>query len=229
MNLWSAREKSLHWVNNELKAENMILQDGFDYLGTLVDLFEKISINEGESETGQFCRISSITLAKSCHLLLGCYSLILDGLAQESGALLRTFIETYELLVYIRQDKSRINQILEDKLPPPGNIGKLISGEYKNLRESLSENASHFSYKPASVRHLFDKDIKIQPAPIHSLMVLRTNLQVFSVFQVIILDEAYNCLISTGFNANTLTDDVEKWCYIAAKIFFHKKFRSHAL
>jgi hypothetical protein len=85
-----------------------------------------------------------------------------------------------------------------------------------------SANASHFSYKPASERHLFDKNREIQPAPIHSLMVLRTNLQSFSVFQVIVLDEAYNCLISTGFNANALADDIEKWCYIASKIFWHK-------
>src|SRR5688500_13421375 len=183
MNIWSPRKKSLHWLDDELKPESQLLQEGFDYLGDNIELFEKIGHNEGESEAGQFCRIIAITLAKYSHLLLGNYSLMLDGLAQEAGALLRPLIETYELLVYFRQDKSRINEVLEGKLPSAGIIGKKISGDYQDLRTYLNDNASHFSYKTDSVRHLFDQNAKIHPIPNQSLEVLRANLQVLNAFQ----------------------------------------------
>ena len=222
MNIWSAREKSLHWLKNELKPESRVLQEGFDYLGNLIELLEKTENNEGESETGQFCRICGITLAKFSHLLLGCYSLTLDGLAQESGALLRPLIETYELLVYFRQDKSRISEVLENKLPSAGTIGKRISGDYQDLREYLNDSASHFSYKIDSVRHLFGENAKIQPVPNHSLKVLRTNLQLLNAFQTFMLFEAVNCLFAIGFDANALADEIEKWRDSSVKIFSPK-------
>jgi hypothetical protein len=223
MNIWSARKKSLHWLNNELKSESQILQDGFVYLGHIIELFEKLGLHEGESEAGQFCRICGITLAKHNHLLLGNYSLMLDGLAQEAGALLRPLIETYELLVYFRQDRSRINEVLEDKLPSAGIIGKTISGDYQGLREYLNISASHFSYKTDAVRHLFDENAKIQPIPNHSLEVLWTNLQLLNAFQVFVLFEAVNCLFAIGFDANALADEIEKWRDTSVKIFPPKK------
>jgi hypothetical protein len=223
MNIWSAREKSLNWLNNELKPESQVLQEGFEYFGNLVELLENAGNNKGESEVAQFCRISGVTLAKFSHLLLGCYSLMLDGLAQESGALLRPLIETYELLVYFRQDKSRISQVLEGTLPSAGTIGKRISGDYQDLREYLNDSSSHFSYKIDSVRHLFGENAKIQPIPNHSLKVLRTNLQLLNAFQSFALFEAINCLFAIGFDANALADKIEKWRDICVKIFSPEK------
>ena len=223
MNIWSTREKSLHWLEHELRPESLHLQDGFDYLRNIIELFEKLGLNEGESEAAQFCRISAITLAKYSHLLLGNYSLMLDGLAQEAGALLRPLIETYELLVYLRQDKSRINEVLEDKLPSAGIIGKRISGDYQDLREYLNDNASHFSYKTDSVKHLFDQNARIQPIPNLGLRVLRNNLKLLNAFQVFVLFEAVNCLFAIGFDANELTSEVEKWRDTSLEIFSGEK------
>lgn len=219
MNIWSAREKSLYWLNNELKPESQVLQEGFDYLEVCVELFQKTGSDEGESEKGQFCRICSITLAKFSHLALGCYSLALDALAQESGALLRPLIETYELLVYFRQDISRTHEVIEDKLPSAGEIGKRISGDYKDLRDYLNENASHFSYKPWSVRHLFDENAKTRPTPKQGLKVLLTNLRLLNAFQIFMLFEAVHCLFSIGFDVNSLADKIEKWRETSIKIF----------
>lgn len=219
MNIWSTREKSLNWLNNELKPESEILLEGFNYLRIFVNIFEERGHSEGEGEIGQFCRISCVTLAKFSHLLIGCYSLMLDGLAQESGALLRPLIETYELLIYFRQDIKRINQIFEDKLPSAGNIGKCISGDFHDLRTYLNDNASHFSYKIDSVRHLFNGNVEIQPVPIHSLSVLRTNLQLLNAFQIFILIEAVNCLDVIEFNVNPLTDKITLWRDTCVKIF----------
>jgi hypothetical protein len=199
------------------------LQEGFDYLEMFVELFQRISDDEGECQIGQFCRICIVTLAKFSHLLLGIYSLMLDALAQESGALLRPVIETYELLVYLRLDISRINEVLEDKLPSAGTIGKKISGDYQNLRDYLNDNASHFSYKIESVRHLFGQNSKITPTPLHSLKVLRTNLSLLNSFQVFMLIEAVNCLYAVEFDANSIADEIEKWRDKSVKTFAPEK------
>jgi hypothetical protein len=219
MNIWSTREKSVRWLNNELKPQSQVLEEGFDHLSRIIKLFDELGDNEGESEIGRYCRICGITLAKYSHLLIGNYSLMLDGLAQEAGALLRLLIEAYELLVYFRQDKSRVNEVIEDKLPSPGIIGKRISGDYRDLRDYLNANASHFSYKMDSMRHLFDENIKIHSLPNHSLKVFRTNLQLLNAFQVFILFEAVNCLFAIEFDANTLADEIEEWRDTCVKIF----------
>jgi len=211
MNIWSTREKSLNWLENELSPERNTLHKGFEHINHFVELFQAISEHQGENQLGKFSRICAITLAKFNHLLLGCYSLSLDGLAQEAGALLRLVIETYELLVYFRQDISRIDEVLEDELPSPGIIGKKISGDYQNLREYLNANASHFSYTVTSVKHLFDENISIRAIPDHSMRVLRVNLELINAFQVYMLFEAINCLFTVGFDANSLADSIEKW------------------
>jgi hypothetical protein len=43
-----------------------------------------------------------VTLVKAKNLALGSYSLVLDGLGQEAGALMRPMIEYAELLAYFR-------------------------------------------------------------------------------------------------------------------------------
>src|SRR5574340_403142 len=113
MNIWTARENSLIWLDNELKPQDEAIQKGFEFINNYAVQFEKHYKSEGECERGHFCRVCAISFAKVCHLLIGCYSLTLDGLAQESGALLRPVIEIYEKLVYFREDKSRIYQITE--------------------------------------------------------------------------------------------------------------------
>jgi hypothetical protein len=160
-------------------------------------------------------------LAKSCHLLLGCFSLTLDALAQESGALLRPLIESYELLVYFRQDMSRVDKVIDGKLPSAGKISGTISGDYEDLRKYLNDNASHFSYKSESIRHLFDSNIKVQSLPTHSMKVFEVNLNYLNAFQVFIVFEAINCLLSAGYNADELADKIEQWHNNSIKAFSH--------
>jgi hypothetical protein len=211
MNIWNAREKSYAWLKRDLFLEGRIIQEGFDYLGEFVNLFEKIAQSEASSEKGKSCRVWSITLAKISHLLIGCFSLILDGLAQESGALLRPIIEIYEILVYLRLDTSRLSQVIDDSLPSAGAIGKEISGDYQELRKYLNDNASHFSYKENTIRHLFDEDDKVRSVPNHSLMVLRKNIQLLNAFQISILDEALNCLYLIDVSNKAVGSKMEKW------------------
>jgi hypothetical protein len=97
-----------------------------------------------------------MTLVKARNYALGLYSLSLDGLGQEAGALLRPLVEAYEVLVYFRLDPSRASKATDDKLPSAGEIAKAISGRFKDLREYLNENASHFAFSPQSMTHLID-------------------------------------------------------------------------
>lgn len=217
--IWSVREKSLIWLNNDLQQEARVIQEGFDYIDKIVDILQNISIQERDSQKGVFCRICMLTLSKFNRLLLGSYSLMLDAIAQEAGALLRPIIETYELLVYFRQDISRIDEVLNDKLPSAGIIGERISGDFKKLRGYLNDNASHFSFKPESLRHLFDHKAQVQPSPSHSLSVFLKNITIINAFQIFMLVEAINCLYTIDYDVTLLDNEISKWRIKSINIF----------
>ena len=147
INLWTTRDQSITWLEQELLRESEVIREGFDFLNELVELCNRFGSDEGETTRGKTCRICAVTVAKSSHLLLACYSLALDALAQESGALLRPLIETYELLVYLRQNLARTDEVIEGRLPTAGKISQRISGDFEDLRKHINESASHFSYK----------------------------------------------------------------------------------
>jgi len=102
--IWETRKQSMIWLENELLAERTIIQDGFEFMERTINIFNMTEKKEGKTLHGQFSRICAVTLAKSNYLFLGCFDLALNALAQESGALLRPLIETYELLIYFRLD-----------------------------------------------------------------------------------------------------------------------------
>ena len=146
-----------------------------------------------------FVRACGLTLTKARNTALGLYSLSLDALGQEAGALLRPLIEQYELLVFLRQDPSRVQLILDDKLPSAGERAKAIHGEFKDLRSYLSENSSHFGFTYESLKHLLPGHEEgwrvIQPFSEHALKV---NLGVLFGVLTRLLDEASNCLKEAG-------------------------------
>lgn len=146
MNLWTTRDQSITWLEQELLPESEVIREGFDFLNELVEFCNRIGSDEGETTKGKTCRIYAVPVAKSSHLLMACYSLALDALAQESGALLRPLIETYELLVYLLQTLARIDEVIEERLPTAGKISHRISGDFEDLRKHLNDSASHFSY-----------------------------------------------------------------------------------
>lgn len=209
MNLWSTREQSIRWLQKELLQESEVIKHGFELIDDGIKLFERAGGDEGETLDGQFCRVCCVTLSKSSHFLLACYSLALDGLAQESGAILRPFIESYELLVYLRLDKSRVIQVLDENLPTSGVIAKKVTGDFKDLREHLNISASHFSYKIESVKHLHGKNFGFRSLPKHSIKVFRTNIGLINVLQVIVLFEVANCLFSTPYGSESLASEIK--------------------
>ncbi len=167
--LWKTREEALAALEGPLRQEAAMLQDVF----ALTDE----CIAHLLTQDTKFTRVCAITMIKARNLELGCYSLALDGLAQEGGALFRLVVETLELLTYFWKDPARVDKAIEGNLPPAGKIAQKIEGNLKGLREFLNTHASHFSFTYESLQHIADFqyfDWKVtQP---HNDNVLRQNL-----------------------------------------------------
>jgi hypothetical protein len=124
MNLWHARQKSLEWLATELVEQNILVDEGFEMLDKCIALLNQQSRTLNDELNGRFARVINLTLAKVRNLLLGSYSMLLDAVAQEAGALLRPILEAYELLIYFRLEPSRVDQAIDGKLPSPGKRAK---------------------------------------------------------------------------------------------------------
>lgn len=214
MDIWDTRNQSNKWLQKELFEEKEALEIGFSLLDNCVSILESIGIREGDNLQRKLYAIGSLTLAKSTHLLFGCFSLTLDGLSQESGALLRPLIETYELLVYLRLDPNRVEEVTNDKLPSAGTIAQLISGKFYDLRKHLNEHASHFKYKYSSVSHLVDFNSKegIKAFPSHILSTLKRNLNSLNAFQIILLSEVAYWLESNKYETDKIINTLRIFC-----------------
>ncbi len=215
MDIWGTRNQSNNWLQKELFEEKEALEIGFSLLDNCVSILESIGMREGDNLQKKLYSIGSLTLAKSTHFLLGCFSLTLDGLSQESGALFRPLIETYELLVYLRLDPSRVEEVTNDKLPSAGIcFAQLISGKFYDLRKHLNEHASHFKYKYSSVSHLVDFNSKegIKAFPSHSLSTLKRNLNSLNAFQTILLSEIAYWLESDKYETDNIIDTLRIFC-----------------
>jgi hypothetical protein len=148
------------------------------------------------------------TLIKLRHLALGSYSLLLDGLVLEPGALMRSFIEGWQILIYFRLKPERIEAFFAEDMPQAGDIARDIDDELHNeikdtlweLRRHYNQYSSHFSLKeqalmPAQI--VFDKEN------------FKTNMR--SLFGVIgqVLFEAARCLTLIGLAERALFNDIK--------------------
>jgi hypothetical protein len=212
-NLWQARQQSLQWLEDVSVPQYRLTKEGFILIDECIDAFNRLSNAEGESQGGIFARVTVFTLAKARNLLLGCLSLTLDALAQESGALVRPLIETIELMAYFRLDPKNVEQAAESKLPSAGRIAMAVDGQFKDLRGDLNETASHFSLQFESVRHLFSPDWKgVRPSIGQRHATLSRNLEIFLAFQVFTLREAILSLDHCNFqDVDSLIAKYECW------------------
>lgn len=150
MELWTTRTEALAYLETQCPGRLAVLSQAFELIDLSVDAYESLAGG------GVYARICGLTLLKAKHLAVGAYSLILDGLAQESGALLRPFIEYGELLTYFRKFPEMAERAAENDLPKAGERAKAIGGIYKEFREHLSSHASHSSYSQYSLAHLLE-------------------------------------------------------------------------
>ena len=188
MKLWKTRHHSLEVLSKQFKDQSNAIDDAFQAIDECIDLFEK------KFSEDKYFLVCGLTLLKAKNLAVGMYSLTLDGLAQEAGALARPFIEYHELLIYFRLDPKRINEALEEKLPTAGKRAQLIKGRFKEFRDHLNNHASHSAFSNHSLLHLFDSDEKrIKKQQKMSPNVLFRNIGNLHAHLILLLQEAILC------------------------------------
>lgn len=205
MDLWQNREKAKKFVQNELSEEYDVIYQLFKLQNDLIECY----IVEKDNDILRIAGIINAKIRSLCHAML---SLAFDGNAQESGAIFRPAIEAYEKLVYLREDSKRVQQFIEGNLPTAGVIARKINGKFKEVREYLNKNASHFGLEYYSIRHLVqiheDGRYTLKP-PTISLKVLKENVGTLAVFMIHVLIESIECLNEYGIKTIELEKRLE--------------------
>ena len=183
--LWNTRADAILYLEKENPTKLAFLLELFDAIDRLVDCYEKHSISD------TYARICGLTLLKAKHLVVGTFSLILEGLGQEAGALIRPFVEYTELLTYFRSFPDQVENVADDNFPTAGERAKAINGGYKDLRKYLNLHASHSSYSYYALSHLLELgSFKFKKSQHNVPVVLDRNFKVLSVQVWILLREA---------------------------------------
>lgn len=187
--LWATRELASQDLNDALSAEADALEALFGIVDETVEDFQKFFVNDSE-----FARVAALVTVKGRTLALGCYSLALDGLGQEAGALLRPLLESIELLRYVRLVPEGPIQLIEGRLPAAGKRAKLVAGPFKTLREHLNQHACHVGFTYESLRHTIDLQTgRLKTFQPHSTPVLRQNMGSVCLFAIVLAQEAAAC------------------------------------
>jgi len=199
----STRRQAAACLKEDLKPYAILLDETF----SLIDL----CIDRLETTDSPFGRVCALTLVKARNLTLGCYSLSLDALGQEAGALLRPLIECLELLTYFRLDPTRAEDAIEERLPGAGDIARRIEGKFGGLRKYLNKYASHLSLAAESCSHLIDfRSQRIRLVQTHRTVVLRENLRTILAILMCVTIEAANCVsVNTQNVDHALADTVD--------------------
>lgn len=184
MELWSAREASSAYLTEKRPSRLSVFL-------ALVDLINRC-VDEYEARAGSdtYARVCGLTLLKAKNLALGSFSLLLDALGQEAGALLRPMIEYTELLTYFRHFPEKTEKATENELPKAGERAKAIEGIYHGLRQHLNEHASHSSYSTYSLSHLLTRELSFRKMQQFVPEVLDRNIRDLAVQIWFILHEA---------------------------------------
>jgi hypothetical protein len=182
--LWKARTDALTFLRRERSAQIEVIEQLFVLADDCIDAYES-------QDNDLYSTMCSLTTLKAKNLALGMYSLTLDGLAQEAGALARPFIEYAELLAYFRMLPEAVHDALAGELPSAGKRAKKIEGFYQPFREHLNEHASHAAYSAHSLAHLRDPATKrLKKLQVMHPEVIERNVGNFAIQLVFMLQES---------------------------------------
>lgn len=207
MQHWQTRTDALTYLESNRQGQLALTRQ------LLATIDECIDAYESAAGSNTYCRVCGLTLVKAKHLAVGAYSLALDGLAQEAGALLRPFIEYTELLTYFRKFPQMVDRALENDLPKAGERARAIEGVYKGFRDHLNTHASHSSYSHHSLAHLLEpRTLRFKKTQRMVPHVLDRNLQDLTIQVYLLLREAVLGLEETGVptfeKLASVTDDL---------------------
>ena len=181
---WAARDASWAYLNEKHPSRLAVVFRLFELIDACVDEYET------QAGTDTYARICGLTLLKAKNLAVGSFSLLLDALGQEAGALLRPFIEYTELLTYFRHFPEDVEKAPDNELPKAGQRAKAIGGIYQGFREHLNEHASHSSYSHYSLSHLLTTSLAFRKVQQFAPQILDKNLTDLAVQIWLLLNEA---------------------------------------
>ncbi len=183
MDLWQTRSQSWSYLNDKFPSRVSVVLNAFTLIDRCVDELEL------QSRDSTFARVCGLTLLKGKNLAHGSLSLVLDGLGQESGALLRPMIEYVELLTYLRKHPEEADRAAVNALPKAGQRAKAIGGIYHGLRQHLNEHASHSSYSHFALSHLITPELRFRKIQEFVPHVLEVNFRDFAIQLMFLLQQ----------------------------------------
>jgi hypothetical protein len=207
MNLWSVRSQALVELQGNLKQEKEVLEEGFALLDECVDrLYSCTMIDNDNTRLAAVCCQSVV---KARRLALGCYSLILDGLVLEAGALMRILKEPWQLLIYLHGQPERVESVLSDKPPRAGDIAGAINREFHNQLQGLTD------YYNKYVSHIsFQEEALVPITMVFNSESLKTDMHsLFSVIANILCEAVMPCLVIVGNMDNALAERIKSFSY----------------
>jgi hypothetical protein len=194
---WTTRDAALHELKTVLSAEACAIDEIFKIVDQILHDFEAVFMSDSD-----FVRVAALLGVKGRNLAFACYSLALDGLAQESGALLRPMLEAIELLKYIRITPKGVTQAIDGKLPPAGHRAKVVAGTFRELRDHLNKNACHVGFSYASMQHMVDLTHgRLRIVQPHRTGVLKQNMGSIYLFTSMLAVELVECFAYCSVNA----------------------------
>lgn len=204
---WGTRNLALQTLSSDAPA----VIEAFGELFGLVDECAYALMALGDP----FGRCTALVTAKARNLSLACCGMALDGLAQEGGALLRPLIEADELLTYLRLDPTRVDEVLEERLPSAGVIAKRIEGDHKDLRDYLNSHASHLSVGPESMGHYLattaDTSVDLRVEQPFQVVTTLTNLQtLFAILSLVTIEAANCCYVGGSEQAGDVSNRINE-------------------
>jgi hypothetical protein len=184
--LWLTRAEALQDSANSLATEAAVVARIFSLIDECVTDYEKFFIDKLD-----LARIAVFLTIKGRNLALGSLSLVLDGLGQEAGALLRPLIEVIELLAYLQTEPDGVQQVIDGRLPSAGERAKKINGRFKELRDYLNSHASHVGVTVESMGHLIEwRTGRARTIQLYNPATFRANLGRLAFFSSAIAMES---------------------------------------
>lgn len=190
MDLFQCRTRTLVEIETNFRAEAGFIEQAFSLLDScLADLASRFN-------DSALSRAAGLAAAKGRMLAQGCWTLILDGLGQEAGALLRPLLEAAEFLTYLHIDGRAQKEFTDDKLPRSGEIARRIGGRLQFLRDYLNEHASHLSFSFHSLRHIvkIGDRTAFETCPQFRAESFRQNLGMLFLFMSYLLSATVTCI-----------------------------------
>lgn len=209
--MWDTRTRHLTALKSEFKSLSESLDRAFELLDRVIDAFSDTLARKPEEHV-DYLIICGCTVTKAKNLALGVFSLMLDGLGQEAGAIGRPLVECIEKLEYYVQDPSRADAMISSKAPRHGALARLIERPQQQLRNYFSDHASHVAYTIDAMRHLvnwsspqeglFRRD---QP---FALRTLEGNLRALRSVTCGLCVAGWNCLVVGGDGPDQLGREI---------------------